>query len=492
MRRIEPHGHWSVWEGNQITIQPIILSGGSGTRLWPLSRHSRPKQFLSVAGDESLLARTLHRLDASDAFSPPVLVCNEEHRFLVAEELREAGISGATILLEPCPRNTAPALVIAALIVLEDDPDALLLCLPCDHLIAPAEEFLKSVALAEPAAREGYFVCFGVPPTRPETGFGYIAAGEEIDTAPGCRMVGKFVEKPNAETAAGFLADGNYLWNAGIFLIPGRRLLEELETLEPEMVARCREAVSGAREDLDFLRLDGKAFAAAKDISIDNALMERTSRAAVAQVSFDWSDLGSYAALWAASPKDDAGNAAIGDVIARDTRDSLLYSEAQLLAAVNVEKLSVIATQDVVLVAPNDNDIDLKSLVKELREMRRDEADTHATVYRPWGSYRTTMTGQGYLVKEIVVAPGRRLSSQYHNHRAEHWVVVEGTAKIEKNGETIILEKDQSLYIPLKAVHRLENSGTTPLHLIEVQTGSYLAEDDIVRVEDDYRRSSDD
>lgn len=456
--------------------------------MWPLSRHTRPKQFLALAGQETFLVQTLKRVHGASDYAAPILVCNNDHRFLVAEELRGSGIESATILLEPCPRNTAPAIVASALIASEKHPDALLLYLPSDHLITPQDAFLQTVAEAAPAAQAGYFVCFGVEPTRAETGFGYIAEGDELPEAPACRAVARFTEKPDAETAARFIADGNHLWNAGIFLFNAKALIAEMEKLEPDMVECCRRAVAGAQEDLDFLRLEGKSFSAAKDISIDHALMERTDRAAVARAQFNWSDLGSYPAVWHESEKDEAGNATVGDVIAKGARDNLLYSETQLLAAVGVDNLSVIATQDAVLVAPKRDDVDLKTLVTELRNAGRDEADTHATVYRPWGSYRTMLTGPNYLVKEIVVTPGKRLSSQYHNHRAEHWVVVEGTARIERDGESLTLEKDQSLYIPLNAVHRLENPGDTPLHLIEVQTGDYLAEDDIVRLEDDYKR----
>ena len=457
-----------------------------------MSRQSRPKQFLSIGGGESLLARTARRIDAVDGFAEPIFVCNKDHRFLVAEDLRDAGLKPGLIVLEPCPRNTAPALVASALIALEREKDPLLLVLPSDHAISPDEAFLESINLAAPAARAGYFVCFGVPPTEPETSFGYVAGNKPIEDAPGCRLVERFVEKPDARTAKRYVADGSYFWNAGLFLFPGRRFLEEMETLEPELVAHCRDAVSNARKDLDFLRLDEEAFSSAKNISIDHALMERTDRAAIAPVTFDWSDLGSYMALWTAGSKDKAGNIVIGDVVASDAKNNFLYSEEQLLAATGIENICVAATQDVVLVAPLQQQADLKRLVADLRSKGRPEADAHATVYRPWGSYRTLISGPRYLVKEIVVKPGRRLSSQYHNHRAEHWVVVEGKAKIQRDDETMILEEDQSLYIPLNAVHRLENPGSTSLRLIEVQTGSYLAEDDIVRLDDDYLRSADD
>ncbi len=476
----------------EISVQPIILSGGSGTRLWPLSRHSRPKQFLSIGSGESLLVQTARRIDAREDFAKPIYVCNKDHRFLVAEELRDAGLKPGLVVLEPCPRNTAPAIVSAALLAVEREKDPLLLVLPSDHAISPASAFLESVDQAVPAARAGYFVCFGVTPTIPETGFGYVTGDEPVDGAPGCRLVKRFVEKPDLETAKRYVTDGSYFWNAGLFLLPARQLLEEMEQFEPDLVAHCRDAVSRARKDLDFLRLDEEAFSAAKDISIDNALMERTGRAAIAPVTFDWSDLGSYSALWNAGSKDKEGNVTIGDVVTSGSKNNYLYSEEQLLAATGIEDICVAATQDVVLVAPLENQGDLKRLVQDLRANGREEADAHATVYRPWGSYRTLISGQRYLVKEIVVKPGQRLSSQYHNHRAEHWVVVEGQAKIQRDDETMILEEDQSLYIPLKAVHRLENPGQTPLRLIEVQTGNYLAEDDIVRLEDDYQRSSED
>lgn len=474
--------------GRPISIQPIILSGGSGTRLWPLSRLARPKQFLSVAAAESLLVRTVRRHAAASEFKPPIFVCNNEHRFLVAEDMREAGLAPGQIILEPCPRNTAPAVLAAALIALDRDPNALLLCLPSDHLIGDDGAYVSAVRAAAPAAQAGRLVCFGVAPVQPEPGFGYIAAGERLDGAPACRTVERFVEKPDAATAARFLREGTYLWNAGIFLFHGPTLIEELQRLEPELVRHCRAAVQSAVRDLDFLRLDEEAFAAAKDISIDHALMERTSLAVVADAAFEWSDLGSFAALWDASPKDEAANCLTGDVVVRDAKGSYLYSEAQLLAAVGVRDLAVVATHDAVLVAPLHQSGELKELVAELKAKGREEIDAHATVHRPWGSYRTIVDGPRYKVKEIIVRPGRRLSGQYHHHRAEHWVVVEGTAEIQRGDETLILGEDESLYIPLGAMHRLKNPGKTPLRLIEVQTGSYLGEDDIVRLDDDYGR----
>ena len=477
--------------GDIILIRPIILSGGSGTRLWPLSRQARPKQFLEIVGSESLLVQTTRRLSPSDTFKPPIYICNNDHRFLVAESLRDAGLACETIILEPCPRNTAPAVIASALIAMERDEDVLLLFLPSDHLIPDDAAFRKTVTDAAPAAQAGKFVCFGVTPSRPETGFGYIAAGDALKEASSCRKVVRFIEKPDIAMATQLISEGSHLWNAGIFLFSGKALLRELEAFEPELVETCRKAVANSVTDLDFLRLEMDAFSNAKSISIDHALMERTDNAAVANASFDWSDLGSYSALLEASPKDAGGNALVGDVIAKNTKDSFLYTEDQLLAVVDIENIAVVAMHDVVLVAPIKQSAELKHLVSELKAKGRGEADTHATVYRPWGSYRTIIEGPRYLVKEIVVLPGRRLSGQYHHHRAEHWVVVEGVAEIERNDEKLTLKEDESLYIPQGAVHRLKNPGTIPLRIIEVQTGSYLAEDDIVRLDDDYGRLAD-
>ncbi|HDO52001.1 MAG TPA: mannose-1-phosphate guanylyltransferase/mannose-6-phosphate isomerase, partial [Rhizobiales bacterium] len=364
-----------------------------------MSRRGRPKQFLAVTGRESLIVQTIRRLAHSDTFAPPIFVCNNEHRFLVAEALREAGLTAGSIILEPCPRNTAPAAVASALVAMERDPGALLLFLPSDHLIADDAAFRKLVAGAAPAARAGKFVCFGVKPSRPETGFGYISAGRRLEEAAGCRAVKRFIEKPDLEIATRLVAEGSHLWNAGIFLFQGQALLNEMEALEPDLVECCREAVSGAVHDLDFLRLEGRAFSAARDISIDHALMEKTSSAAVADASFDWSDLGSFSALWEASEKDSAGNSLTGDVILQDTKGSYLYSEGQLLAAVGVADLAVVAMHDAVLVAPLHQSDELKSLVGALRAQGREEADSHATVYRPWGNYRTIIAGPRYLVK---------------------------------------------------------------------------------------------
>ncbi len=445
-----------------------------------------------MAGTECLLVQTTRRLAQSDIFEPPIFICNNDHRFLVAEALRNAELEASSIILEPCPRNTAPAMVASALVAMEKTPDPLLLFLPSDHLITDDTGFCKTVIDAAAAALKGKFVCFGVKPLRPETGFGYIAAGDVLKETVSCRVVERFIEKPDHETASRFVSEGNYLWNAGIFLFSGQTLLNEIVSLEPGIVETCRQAVAGAITDLDFLRLDEESFSKARGISIDHALMERTSSAAVAEASFDWSDLGSFSALLEASPKDNEGNALVGDVISKDTSGSYLYSEGQLLAAVGVEELAVVAMHDVVLVAPINQSDELKHLVAELKAQGRGEADHHATVYRPWGSYRTIIEGPRYLVKEIIVLPGRRLSGQFHDHRAEHWVVVEGVAEIERDDEKITLKEDKSLYIPLGAVHRLKNPGTTPLRLIEVQTGSYLAEDDIVRLDDDYGRLAED
>lgn len=464
------------------------MSGGAGTRLWPLSRNSRPKQFLPVTGGESLLALTLKHVRETKLFNRPILICNFDHRFLAAEELRKTGIEDATIVLEPCPRNTAPAIIASALVAAHKNPDDLLLILPSDHLISTQKTFLQTIETAIPAAQSGHFVCFGINPVRAETGFGYIAEGEELPGAAGCHKVSRFTEKPDAKTLKKFIANGDYLWNAGIFLFESSALLTEMKKLEANIVTHCKAAIDKARKDLPFLCLNEDDFAKAKDISIDNALMERTDQAVVVRAKFDWADLGCFQAIWNESDKDNAGNTSVGDIITREARRNFLYTDSQLLAAVGVNDLSIIAMQDVVLVAPKTKSLDLKSLVADLRRDHRKEADTHASVYRPWGKFRTIIKGPDYLVKEIIVSPGKRLSSQYHKHRAEHWVVVEGTATIEYDGATLILEKGQSLYIPLKAVHRLENKKDTTLRLIEVQTGDFLADDDIVRLEDDFQR----
>ncbi|MBK1669984.1 mannose-1-phosphate guanylyltransferase/mannose-6-phosphate isomerase [Rhodovibrio sodomensis] len=474
-------------------IHPVILSGGSGTRLWPVSRQLYPKQLLPLIGDNSMLADTALRVGDPTRFAAPTVICNEEHRFLAAEELRAAGqdsgSAAARIVLEPVGRNTAPAAAAAAVQLAARDPDALMLLLPSDHAIADGEAFLGAVDRAAEAAAAGWLVTFGMTPTRAETGYGYIRQGAPLDGLSGCHQVAQFVEKPDQATAERYLADGGYAWNSGMFLLPVRTLLAELERLQPELLAAARRAVDLARADLDFLRLDAAAFAAAPSISIDNAVMEPTDRAAVVPAEIGWSDVGSWASLWEIAAKDAHGNALSGDVVAQDARNCLLRSEDHLLAAIGVEDLVVVVQDDAVLVVPRDRAQDVGAFAKRLRADDRPEADLHSQVYRPWGSYQGIDLGTRFQVKRLTVSPGSRLSLQSHKHRAEHWVVVEGVAEVTCDDKVFHLYPDQSTYIPLGAVHRLANPGREPLHVIEVQSGDYLGEDDIQRYEDVYGRS---
>ena len=474
-------------------IHPVILSGGAGTRLWPMSRQLYPKQLLPLTGPRPMLQETAARVADRTRFAAPLVICNDAHRFLVAEQLRtlaqESGDAPGRVVLEPVGRNTAPAACAAALLLAEQDPEALMLLLPSDHAIADAPAFLQAVERAEAAARADRLVTFGMTPTQPETGYGYIRQGAALDGLPGCATVERFVEKPDAATAARYLADGGYVWNSGMFLLPVQGLLAELERLQPELLAACREAVAGAARDLDFLRLDADAFARAPAVSLDYAVMEHTEQAAVVPAELGWSDVGSWAALWEVADKDADGNALTGDVIARGARNSLLRSDDRLLAAVGVSDLIVVATDDAVLVCPRDRAQEVGDLVKQLKAEQRDEAQVHSQVYRPWGSYRGIDRGAVFQVKRLTVDPGCTLSLQRHRHRAEHWVVVEGEAEVTCDDRVFRLYPNQSTYIPLGSKHRLANPGAAPLHIIEVQSGDYLGEDDIERFDDVYGRS---
>jgi len=469
-------------------IYPVVLSGGSGTRLWPMSRTLYPKQLLTLIGRDSLLQQTVRRVADDRRFAPPLLVANEEHRFIIAEQLREIAVVPRALLLEPIGRNTAPAACVAALALTETDPDPLMLVMPSDHTIADAGAFLAAVDLAATAARSGDLVSFGIAPERAETGYGYIRRGGALETE-GVFAVAEFVEKPGPEQAKQYLASGEYCWNSGIFLFPARLYIDELERLRPAMVAACRRALTEGRRESDFIRLDKEAFSACDDDSIDYAVMEKTRRAAVVPVAMGWSDIGSWDALWEMSGKDRDGNSIEGNVVAEATRNCYLRSEAGLVAAIGIEDLVVVATADAVMVAPRKRTQEVKTLVARLASESRDEADALPTVHRPWGSFTSLHNGHRVQVKHIVVKPGGRLSLQMHHHRAEHWIVVQGTARIRRGEEEMILTEDQSTYIPLGTAHRLENPGKIPLHLIEVQSGSYLGEDDIVRLEDSYGRS---
>ena len=469
-------------------LKPVLLSGGVGSRLWPVSREAYPKQFLPLAGDHTMLVDTLHRV-AGLSEAPPMVICNEDHRFIVAEQLRESGGGAGDIVLEPAGRNTAPAVAVAALRALAEDPDAVLLVLPADHLITDPDGFRATVSGALELAESGRLVTFGVVADRPETGYGYIRRGEALDGAG--FAIGEFVEKPDAGTAQRYLDSGEYYWNSGMFLLCAKTYLDELRSLAPGMVEACEAALAGAHADLDFVRLERKAFESCPADSIDYAVMEKTTRGAVIPLDCGWSDVGAWSALWDAGDRDDQGNVLQGDVLVDQSSNNYLRSESRLLAATGVDNLVVVETADAVLVANRERVQDVKRIVASLKAASRDEAVLHARVYRPWGSYETLINGDRFQVKRIVVNPGHKLSLQKHHHRAEHWIVVSGTAEVTCEDKVFMLGEDESTYIPLGHKHRLVNPGRIPLELIEVQSGTYLGEDDIVRFDDIYGRESD-
>ena len=464
-------------------LQPVLLSGGSGTRLWPLSREAYPKQFLPLAGDDTMVQATWRRVEAL-ADLAPIVVANEEHRFLVAEQLRQVGAPVPAILLEPVGRNTAPAIAAAALQAMAGGADPLLLVLPSDHVVRDAAGFQRAVREASSAAEAGALVTFGIVPDAPETGFGYIQA----EAGDGLRQVLRFVEKPDAATARSYLDAGGYYWNSGMFLFRASRYLEELARFRPDIVDAVRAAHVAARHDGDFVRLDKDAFSACPSDSIDYAVMEKTADAMVLPVDIGWNDVGSWSALWDVAERDADGNAHHGDVIAVDSRNSYAYAH-RLVALVGVDDIVVVETDDAVLVARKDKVQEVKQVVARLKQEQRSQAVLHREVHRPWGSYDSVDNGGRHQVKRIKVKPGAALSLQMHHHRAEHWIVVSGTAKVTRGDETLLLSENESTYIPLGVKHRLENPGKVPLELIEVQSGSYLGEDDIVRFEDVYGRS---
>jgi mannose-1-phosphate guanylyltransferase/mannose-6-phosphate isomerase len=466
-----------------LPILPVILSGGSGTRLWPLSREAYPKQFLPLVGDVTMLQATWNRV-AAIAGRAPIVVANQEHRFMAAEQLRECSVVPQALILEPIGRNTAPAIAIAALQALAGGEDALLLVLPSDHVVRNDAAFHAAVKQAAVAADAGKLVTFGIVPTAPETGYGYIKA----HAGEGVRGVDRFVEKPNLETAQQYVSSGEYYWNSGMFLFKASRDLQELEALQPAMLAACRAALDKASRDSDFIRLDAEAFAASPNDSIDYAVMEKTADAAVVPLDAGWNDVGSWSALWDVSDKDADGNACHGDVIALDCRNSYAYG-TRLIAMVGLEDVVVVETDDAVFVGHKDRVQDVKEIVGQIKRDGRSEAAAHRKVYRPWGAYDSIDNGARFQVKRITVKPGATLSLQMHHHRAEHWIVVSGTAEVTRGDEVILLTENQSTYIPLGVTHRLKNPGKLPLELIEVQSGSYLGEDDIVRFEDQYGRA---
>jgi len=472
----------------QRLIHPVILSGGSGTRLWPMSRAAYPKQLQPLLSERSLLQDSVARVLEAGQFAAPVILANEEHRFIIAEQLRQIDVKPQTIMLEPIARNTAPAAAAAALWLAQREPDALMLIMPSDHAIADPKAFRAAIEIGARVAAAGKLVTFGIEADRPETGYGYIRRAAPLAEA-GAFAVAAFVEKPDRARAEQYLASGEYTWNSGIFLFPVQTYLAEFKARHPASYEAVAAAVAGEKGDLDFHRLDAAAFAGAVSDSIDYAVMEHTANAAVVPVAMGWSDVGAWDALWDISAKSDDGIVQVGDVTAIDCRNSYLRTEERLLAAVGVEDLVVVATPDAVLVAAKSRAQDVKKLVDQMKRDKRDELTHLPTVHRPWGTYRSIHNGDRVQVKHITVKPGGKLSLQMHHHRAEHWVVVSGTAIVVRDDEELMLTENQSVYIPLGARHRLENRGRIPLHLIEVQSGSYLGEDDIVRFEDTYGRS---
>ncbi|MGY5449840.1 mannose-1-phosphate guanylyltransferase/mannose-6-phosphate isomerase [Agarivorans sp. MS3-6] len=466
-----------------MNITPVIMAGGTGSRLWPMSRALHPKQFLKLTSDNSMLQETVKR---TEAFTQQrnIVICNDEHRFLAAEQLREVGQLGQ-IILEPVGRNTAPAIALAAFQLLKHDPESMMLVLAADHVIKNQSAFEESVAKAYVEAQNGKMVTFGIVPRHPETGYGYIKRGQE--TTHGFN-VDQFVEKPDAKTAQSYLDNGNYYWNSGMFLFKASRYLEELNEHRPDIYKACEAAMDIAVSDMDFVRVDNDIFSACPSESIDYAVMEKTTSAVVIPLDADWSDVGEWSALWDISDKDSNSNVMRGDVLTHNSTNSYFNAEQKMIAAVGVDNIVVIETKDAVLVANKDQVQDVKAIVEQLKASNRTEHHIHREVYRPWGKYDSIDFGKRDQVKRISVKPGEKLSIQKHHHRAEHWIVVSGTASVTNGDKTIIVTEDQSTYIPLGTIHALENPGKIMLEMIEVQTGSYLGEDDIVRFEDRYGR----
>jgi len=468
-------------------LYPVILSGGSGSRLWPMSRKLLPKQFLPLLSDRTMLQDTVLRLEGFDGCEPPVVVSNAEHRFLVAEQLREIGVAPLAQILEPVGRNTAPAVAVAALCLAERDPDALMLVLPADHLIREVARFHESIRRAAQVAAQGHLVTFGVVPTEPATGYGYIERGATLAEGDAF-SVARFVEKPDLERARSFVAARTFSWNSGMFVFSARRVLDELRAFAPDILRGAETAWAKASRDLDFHRLDADAFAGCPSLSLDYAVMEKTSAAAVVPVDIGWSDVGSWTTLRDVGARDEQGNVIRGDVHARDTANCYVRAESRMVAVIGIRDAVIVETDDAVLVADAAHAQDVKEIVGHLDAASRTEHVSHRRVYRPWGYYESIDSGDRFQVKRIMVKPKAALSLQMHHHRAEHWVVVSGTAKVTCDDRTILLSENQSTYIPLGVKHRLENPGKVPLFLVEVQSGSYLGEDDIVRFDDRYRR----
>lgn len=480
-----------------MTLQPVILSGGSGTRLWPLSREQYPKQLLALGGDATMLQETAHRLDgfvgSATVVTTPLVVCNEDYRFITAEQLRAAGVADPTIVLEPVGRNTAPALTLAAALAQADGADPILLVMPADHVIRDLPAFHQAIEAGLAAARDGAMVTFGIVPTHAETGYGYIRSGDEV--LAGVREVRSFVEKPDQSTAQTYVASGEYLWNSGLFMVRASAWTRAIAACRPDIASACAAAVASPRRDADFVRIDGDAFRACPSDSIDYAVMERLAAMPdlgivprVVPMSVGWSDVGAWDALWGLAGKDEFGNTARGEVLFEDSRNTLVHATDRLVACLGVDDLVVVETPDAVMVASRDKTQEVKKIVARLKAEGRPESVVHRKVHRPWGCYDSIDSGERFQVKRIVVKPGASLSLQMHHHRAEHWIVVSGTALVTRGEEKFLLSENQSTYIPLGTTHRLENPGKVDLEMIEVQSGSYLGEDDIVRFEDNYGR----
>lgn len=466
---------------DDLPVVPVVLSGGSGTRLWPLSRAGYPKQFLPLVSGQTMVQETVSRVGAAEGFAPPVFICADDHRFVVAEQMRQIGVTPSAIILEPLARNTAPAVAVAARFLADQDPDTLMLVLPADHHIADRQGFRAAIAAATPAARAGYLMTFGMQPTAPETGYGYILPGDDITEAPGARAVSRFVEKPPRETAERFLAEGRHLWNAGIFLFTAGRYLAEAARHAPEVLAAAEAALATGTRDMTFLRLDADAFAQAPSISIDHAVMEKTDLAGVVPAAIGWTDVGSWSSLWEVGDRDADGNLTQGDALALGSRNCLIRSDGILTAVIGLEDTIVIATDDAVLVAAKDQVQDVKAVTDRLKAAARPEAVIHREVYRPWGTVKSLHAGDRFQVKRVLVHPGQEISLQRHYHRSEHWVVLSGTARVTVDGQSHLLHENEAIYLPMGTSHRLENPGKIDVELIEVRAGPYLGEDDVVR-----------